>query len=82
MKEFKLNIKTAESIFKTTGLSLDEIANADVLTVDDAIQTKIDRKLTPAVDLGGLQPRGSVYLMFKRFLTKNDIDKGISAIIP
>ncbi len=82
MKGFRLNDRTAESICHATGMSVEEIAGADVSAVDDAIQRKIDRELTPAVDLGGVLPRGSVYLMFDRFLTKTDINKGISAIRP
>lgn len=82
MKEFKLNNKTAESIFQTTGMSVEEIANADVLTVDNSIQKQIDRKLTPAIELGGLLSRGSVYFMFDRFFTEKDINNGIASIHP
>lgn len=82
MKGFRLNNRTAESICRATGMSVEDIASADVSLVDDAIQKKIDRVLTPSVDLGGILPRGSVYLMFDRFLTNKDINKGISAIRP
>lgn len=82
MKVFRLNNRTAESISRATGMSVEEIAGADVSVVDDAIQKKIDKELTPSVNLGGLLPRGSVYLMFDRFLTNKDINKGISAIRP
>lgn len=82
MKGFKLNNITAESICQATGMSIEEIAISDVSVVDNAIQRKIDKELVPSVDLGGILPRGSVYLMFDRFLTSKDIDKGISAIRP
>lgn len=82
MKGFSLNDRTAGSICQATGMSIEEIAAADVSAVDDAIQRKIDRKLIPSVNLCGILPRDSAYIMFDRFLTNKNINKGISAIRP
>lgn len=82
MKGFRLNDRTAESICQATGMSIEEIACADVSAVDDAIQRKIDRVLIPTVDLDSVLPRDSAYIIFDRFLTNKDINKGISAIRP
>lgn len=82
MKKFRLNNDTMQRIFADTGMKVNEIASSDVLAVDACIEDRSGKHLRPAVDMAGLNPRGSVYLMFNRFFTKEDIDKAIARIRP
>lgn len=77
---FKLNNKTKESIYASTGMKTDFIANADIDKIDSNIESRIGKKLTFSTVIGGLLPRGSVYLMFERFFTSKEIDKKLSNI--
>lgn len=81
MKKFKLNAKTLKSILVDTGMDESFIANADTALIDHHIEKLKKTKLTPALTIGNLSARGSVYLMFKRFFTKKEINSGIMAII-
>ncbi len=80
MSMFKLNNKTKESIYTSTGMDVDFIAKADIETIDSNIESHIGKKLSFSTTIGGLLPRGSVYLMFKRFFTKEEIDQKLSKI--
>lgn len=77
---FKLNNKTKESIYASTGMKADLIANTDIDIIDSNIESRIGKKLTFSTLVGGLIPRGSVYLMFERFFTSKEIDKKLSNI--
>ncbi len=77
---FKLNSKTKESIHASTGMNVDFIANSDIETIDNKIESKIGKKLSFSTTIGGLIPRGSVYLMFKRFFTKEEIERKLAKI--
>lgn len=77
---FKLNNKTKESIYASTGMKADLIANTDIEIIDSNIESRIGKKLTFSTLVGGLIPRGSVYLMFERFFTSKEIDKKLSNI--
>ena len=48
--------------------------------LDALVETRIGKKLTPAFSLKNMVNRGSVYLFFKRLVSKNDIDKRLARI--
>lgn len=58
------------------------IARTDVSVIDANIEKKTGKPLTPAVTIGNLTSRGSVYLMFKRFFSKEEIDTRLDRIKP
>ena len=80
MRSFKLNNRTKESIHVGTGMSTDFIANTDIDMIDSNIESRIGKKLTFSTVIGGLIPRGSVYLMFQRFFSREEIDRKLSKI--
>lgn len=80
MIKFRLNEDTLKNIHATTGMDASFISESDVSIVERNIEKKTGKKLEPAISLAGLNPRGSVYLMFKRFLTNEDIDSKLAAI--
>lgn len=77
---FKLNNKTKESIYASTGMKADFIANTDIDKIDSTIESRIGKKLTFSTAIGGIISRGSVYLMFERFFTSKEIDRKLSKI--
>ncbi len=80
MMGFKLNKRTLNSIRTVTGLDSTVIANTDIMKIDKAIESRNKRSLKPALSLGGIQPRGSVYLMFDRLFTSKEIEQGLAEI--
>lgn len=58
------------------------IARTDVSEVDANIERKICNILKPTFSIGNLTSRGSVYLMFKRFFSKEEIDSQLARIKP
>lgn len=80
MRSFKLNNKTKESIHANTGMSTDFISNTDIDKIDSNIESRIGKKLTFSTVIGNLIPRGSVYLMFNRFFSREEIDRKLSGI--
>ncbi len=68
----QLNDKTKSSIFKKTGLSVEEIITMDIEDIDNAIEKRIGKKLTfPNKQDPRLIGRGSVYLSLNRFFSFN-----------
>jgi len=82
MNQFKLNNETLRHIHAVTGMDARDISMSDVSTVDKFIEKRKGQSLKPAINLGGLSPRGSVYLMFNRFITRKEIDRQIDHIKP
>lgn len=80
MNKFTLNNETLQRIHTVTGLDARDISTSDVGKVDSFIEKRKGTVLSPAVNVGGLSPRGSVYLMFSRFLTQKEIDRRIDSI--
>lgn len=80
MNKFRLNVDTLKTIQATTGMDASFISESDVSVVERNIEKKTGKKLQPAISLAGLNPRGSVYLMFKRFFTNEEIDGKLAAI--
>lgn len=82
MLRFRLNSKTKKDIHSSTGMDVDFIANNDVKVIDSNIESYTDKHLKPATNIGGLLSRGSVFLMFGRFFTNNEIERQLSKIKP
>lgn len=82
MKGFKLNKRTLDSVRAVTGLDSTVIANTDIMKIDKDIEKRNKKSLKSALTLGGLQPRGSVYLMFDRLFTSKEIEQGLAEIRP
>lgn len=78
---FKLNKETKKSVYASTGMDVDFIAKADINTIDTNIEARIHKKLSFSTFIGGLLPRGSVYLMFKRFITGKEVERKLSKIV-
>lgn len=82
MKKFELNRQTIRSIEKSIGLGHQDLADTDVMAIDSRIESKTGKKLSYSTSVGGLRHRGSVYLMFNRFLSAKSINDGIAKIKP
>ena len=50
-----------------------DIASDDISSVEANIEKRNGCHLVPAVTMDGLSPRGSVYLMFNRFLQRRKL---------
>ena len=70
-----LNEQTRETLSRKLGKTYDEILQMSAL-----VEARIGKKLTPAFSLKNMVNRGSVYLFFKRLVSKNDIDKRLARI--
>lgn len=79
---FKLNKETKEFVYSTTGMDVEKIIYSDISEVDSAIEKHTNKKLKPALTLGGLFSRGSVYLMMNRYFTRKYVDHQLSKIKP
>lgn len=82
MKPFRLNIHTLDSIKATTGLDAATISNSDVSAVDKSIERRTGQTLSPSLSIGGILPRGSVYLMLNRLFTSSYINSQLNKIKP
>lgn len=80
MNRFELNNATLDSIRASVGMDVSGISDSDVLTVDRAIETRTKRPLIPAMTVGDISPRGSVYLMYNRTFSAKEIDNAIDRI--
>jgi hypothetical protein len=80
MKQFKLNNQTLATIKASTGLDASTISDSDISVVDKTIENRMGQPLTPSVSLGGIQPRGSVYLMLDRLFTGEYINRQLNKI--
>lgn len=75
-----MNTNTMRTIHAGTGMEASDISQSDISVVDDNIEKFTGRRLEPATSFAGLSPRGSVYLMFKRFFTRQEIDEKLLSI--
>lgn len=82
MKSFELNRESLRSIHNLTGMDAMTIARTDVSVIDTNIEKRNGIKLRPAIAIGNLTSRGSVYLMFKRFFSKAEIESKLDKIRP
>lgn len=82
MKGFRLNKETLRSIQASTGMDAAVISHSDISDIEMNIENRIGSPLKPAVSVGGLSPRGSVYLMFNRLISSSQINKALRSIKP
>lgn len=75
-----LNKQTQESLSRRLGKPYDELLQMSAKELDDLVEMKIGKKLTPAFFFKNLVNRGSVYLFFKRLISRNEIDKRLNKI--
>ena len=75
-----LNEQTRETLSRKLGKTYDEILQMSAEELDALVEARIGKKLTPAFSLKNMVNGGSVYLFFKRLVSKNDIDKRLARI--
>lgn len=75
-----LNEQTRETLSRKLGKTYDEILQMSAEELDALVEARIGKKLTPAFSLKNMVNRESVYLFFKRLVSKNDIDKRLARI--
>jgi hypothetical protein len=80
MNRFRLNKATIENIRTNVGLDVSTISDSDISTIDAHIEQRKKKRLSPALEVGGVSPRGSVFLMFNRVFTSKEIDSRLSRI--
>lgn len=82
MSRFKLNKDSIRFIQSDTGMDSSFIANSDTAVIDNLIEKYINTKLKPNLNVGNISPRGSVYLMLKRFFTECFVNSKLNKIKP
>lgn len=80
MNAFKLNSTSLKFIQADTGMDSNYIANTDIAMIDSNIEKRAKCILEPSLSLGNLSPRGSVYLMLRRFFTDKFINRKLARI--
>ena len=75
-----LNEQTRETLSRKLGKTYDEILQMSAEELDALVEARIGKKLTPAFSLKNTVNRESVYLFFKRLVSKNDMDKRLARI--
>lgn len=76
-----LNEQTRETLSRKLGKTYDEILQMSAEELDALVEARIGKKLTPTFSLKNIVNKGSVYLFFKRLVSKNDIDKRLARIL-
>ena len=82
MFSFLLNKATKDAIKVATGLDASAISGSDISVIEETIERRTNTTLEEAISIGGLQPRGSVYLMLHRFFTAKEVDARLEKIKP
>ena len=75
-----LNEQTQKSLSRRMGKSYDEMLQMSAKELDALVEERIGKKLTPAFSLKSMVNRGSVYLFFKRLLSRGEIDRQLARI--
>ena len=75
-----LNEQTQQSLSRRMGKSYDEMLQLSAEELDALVEERIGKKLTPAFSLKSMVNRGSVYLFFKRLLSRGEIDRQLARI--
>lgn len=65
-----LNEQTRETLSRKLGKTYDEILQMSAEELDALVEARIGKKLTPAFSLKNMVNSGSVYLFFKRLVSK------------
>lgn len=75
-----LNRQTQESLSRRLGKTYDEMLQMSAEDLDALVEKRIGKKLTPAFSLKNMVNRGSVYLFFKRLLSREYMDRLLARI--
>lgn len=75
-----LNEQTRQTLSRKLGKTYNEMLQMSAEELDALVEARIGKKLTPAFSLKNMVNRGSVYLFFKRFTSRNEIDKRLARI--
>lgn len=75
-----LNRQTQESLSRRMGKSYDEMLQMSAEELDALVEERIGKKLTPAFSLKSMVNRGSVYLFFKRLMSRNEMNRQLARI--
>ncbi|MCM1038818.1 MAG: hypothetical protein NC434_05790 [Ruminococcus sp.] len=74
---FTLDAKSRENIFKTTGMTVEQIIDMDFEDIDARIGEKIGHKIKKYIIDESVVSRGQVYSETERFLYMDEVDKGL-----
>ena len=81
MTNFKLNEKTKTYLSQKTGFDYTTLIEMSAEEIDKHIEQKvIKKKLKFSKVLSGMIGRGSLYIYFNRFFTRQTIEKELSRI--
>ena len=75
-----LNEQTRKTLSRKFGKSYSEMLQMSAEDLDALVESRIGKKLTPALSLKNMVNRGSVYLFFRRLASMNDIDKRLAKV--
>ena len=75
-----LNEQTRKTLSRKLGKTYDEILQMSAEELYALVEARIGKKLTPTFSLKNIVNKGSVYLFFKRLVSKNDIDKRLVTV--
>ena len=75
-----LNRQTQESLSRRLGKIYDEMLQMSAEELDALVEERIGKKLTPAFSLKSMVNRGSVYLFFKRLMSRNEMNRQLARI--
>lgn len=75
-----LNRQTQEALSRRMGKSYDEMLQMSAEELDALVEERIGKKLTPAFSLKSMVNRGSVYLSFKRLLSRDEMNRQLARI--
>lgn len=75
-----LNEQTRKSLSRRMGKSYDEMLQMSAEELDALVEERIGKKLTPAFSLKSMVNRGSVYLFFKRLMSRNEMNRQLARI--
>lgn len=75
-----LNRQTQESLSRRLGKTYDEMLQMSAEELDALVEERIGKKLTPAFSLKSMVNRGSVYLFFKRLMSRNEMNRQLARI--
>lgn len=77
---YTLNEQTRKSLSRRLGKSYEEMLQMSAEELDALVEARIGKRLTPAYSLKSMVNRGSVYLFFKRLLSRKDVDRKLAKI--
>lgn len=74
---FTFDEESRENILKTTGMTVEQIIDMDFEDIDVYIGKNVGHKITKYILDERLASRGQVYSETERFLSMEEIDKGL-----